>query len=77
MKKKLYNFKDYLASTNGYTYFNDYYVDKMIALEDRYNMLENNSTSPNLHLIQKKNSKILSIFKFIRSIFIKKELEKE
>lgn len=28
-RKRLYNFKDYLGSTEGYTFFNDYYVDKM------------------------------------------------
>ena len=40
-RQKLYNFKDYLGSTEGYTYFNDYYVNKMMVLEDKYNLLEN------------------------------------
>ena len=77
-RRKLYNFKDYLGATEGYTYFNDYYVNKMMALEDKYNLLEsgvnnNNST----YLIKKKHSKILAFFRYIRSIFIKKQLEEK
>ena len=70
-RRKLYNFKDYLGSTEGYTYFNDYYVNKMVDLEDKYNLLENNVTDPCLCLIKKKESKILSIFRFIRTKWIK------
>ena len=38
-RRKLYNFKDYLGSTEGYTYFNEYYVNKMVELEDKYTLL--------------------------------------
>jgi hypothetical protein len=75
-RRKLYNFKDYLGSTEGYTYFNDYYVDKMVALEDKYNLLENGITSNSLYLIKRKESKILAFFKYIRKIFVK-EIEEE
>ena len=47
-KLKDMSFKDKI------TYFNDYYVDKMIALEDKYNLLENNTTSTSLYIIKKK-----------------------
>ena len=40
-RRKLYTFKDYLGSTEGYTFFNDYYVSKMEELEKKYNALEN------------------------------------
>ena len=40
-RRKLYDFKNYLGSTEGYTFFNDYYVNKMIDLENKYNLLEN------------------------------------
>ncbi len=76
-RRKLYNFKDYLGCTEGYNYFNDYYVNKMMDLEDKYNLLENNITSESSYLIKKKTSKILSFFKYIRNIFIKKQLEKK
>ena len=77
-RRKLYNFKDYLGATEGYTYFNDYYVNKMMALEDKYNILENNANSNSLYLIKNKESKILEFFKHIKKIFVqKKEAKKE
>ena len=72
-RRKLYNFKDYLGSTEGYTYFNDYYVNKMIDLEDKYNLLENGITDNSLYLIQKKESKIMKFFRYIKSIFIQEK----
>ncbi|MCI8617088.1 MAG: hypothetical protein HFJ60_02375 [Clostridia bacterium] len=76
-RRKLYNFKNYLGSVDGYTYFNDYYVDKMMDLEDKYNLLENGVSDNSLYLINKKESKIVKIFKFIRNLFAKKQLENE
>ena len=32
-RQKLYTFKDLIGSTEGYTFFNDYYVSKMEELE--------------------------------------------
>ena len=43
-RRKLYTFKDYLGSAEGYTFFNDYYVSKMEQLEEKYNALENGET---------------------------------
>ena len=76
-RRKLYNFKDYLGSTEGYTYFNDYYVDKMVDLEDKYNLLENGVINNSLYLIKKKESKILAFFKYIRRIFVKDKIEQD
>lgn len=78
-RRKLYNFKDYLGCTEGYDYFNDYYVNKMMDLEDKYNLLENGISNNNsLYLIKKKKSKIMKFFRYLRSIFIKRSLlEKE
>ena len=39
-RRKLYHFKDYLGSAEGYTFFNDYYIQKMDELEKKYNLLE-------------------------------------
>lgn len=76
-RRKLYNFKNYLGSVDGYTYFNDYYVNKMMDLEDKYNLLENGINDNSLYLIKKKESKIMKIFKFIRKLFAKEQLENE
>ena len=74
-RRKLYNFKDHLGATDGYTFFNDYYVDKMVDLEDKYNLLENSPVDSSMYLVKRKNSKILLFFRFIRSLFISKNFE--
>lgn len=74
-RRKLYNFKDYLGSVDGYTYFNDYYVDKMMDLEDKYNLLENATNNDSLYLVKRKSSKILSFFRYLRSLFVKNNLK--
>ena len=78
-RRKLYNFKDYLGSIDGYTFFNDYYVDKMIDLEEKYNVLENiaNNAEPSMYLVKKKSSKIMAFFRYIKSLFIHNSLKNE
>ena len=78
-RRKLYNFKNYLGATEGYTYFNDYYVNKMIDLEEKYNVLENtaNSISPSMYLVKKKSSKIMAFFRYIKSLFFHNSLKNE
>lgn len=39
-RKKLYTFKDLIGTSDGYTFFNDYYISKMELLEYKYNLLE-------------------------------------
>ena len=40
-RRKLYSFKEYIGMADGYTFYNDFYKEKMTALEHKYNMLEN------------------------------------
>lgn len=74
-RRKLYNFKDYLGSSEGYSYFNDYYVNKMMDLEDKYNLLENGIIDNSLSLVKKKTSKIWAFFKYIRNILFRAKLK--
>ena len=69
-RRKLYNFKDYLGSTDGYTFFNDYYVNKMMQLEDKYNALENGYVGY-VYLVEKNQSKISMLFKGIKNLILK------
>lgn len=71
-RKKLYNFKDYLGSTENYTYFNDYYVHKMMDLEKKHNYLElyNNNISE-LNLVPIKQNMILKLLDMIKKLFTK------
>ena len=67
-RRKLYTFKDYLGFTEGYTFFNDYYVNKMEQLENKYNALENGNVENAIKLITKKESKIISFFKALKKL---------
>ena len=67
-RRKLYTFKDYLGCTEGYTFFNDYYVNKMEQLENKYNALENGNVENAIKLITKKERKIISFFKALKKL---------
>lgn len=67
-RRKLYTFKDYLGCTEGYTFFNDYYVNKMEQLENKYIALENGNVENAIKLITKKESKIISFFKALKKL---------
>lgn len=41
-RKKLYNFRDYIGVTDGYTYFNEFYINRMAELDDKYEALAGN-----------------------------------
>lgn len=66
-RKKLYSFKDYLGHADGYSFFNDYYVNKMEQLEAKYNALENGEPVVTaLKVISKKESKFATFIKIIK-----------
>ena len=67
-RRKLYTFKDYLGCTEGYTFFNEYYANKMEQLENKYNALENGNVENAIKLITKKESKIISFFKALKKL---------
>ncbi len=76
-RKKLYSFKDYLGSTEGYTFFNDYYVNKMEQLEEKYNALENGEVQNAIKIISKKENRIFTIFKAIKKLILGNNTEKD
>ena len=76
-RKKLYSFKDYLGFTEGYTFFNDYYVKKMEELEHKYNVLERGELETSIRLITKKESKLIAFFKAIRKLLFRSAKEEE
>ena len=75
-RKKLYSFKDYLGHTEGYTFFNDYYVSKMEQLEHKYNALENGEVETAIKIITKKENKLVSFFKLIKRLILGEKIEK-
>lgn len=76
-RRKLYSFKDYLGATDGYTFFNDYYVNKMEQLEKKYNALENGEIETAIKIISKKENKLLAIFRAIKKLIFRNNLEKQ
>ena len=70
-RRKLYNFKDYLGSTEGYTFFNDFYVSKMVDLEKKYNLLEKGIAESSLSILPEKTSKFSKILNYIKKIITK------
>ena len=76
-RKKLYNFKNYLGFAEGYTFFNDYYVKKMNALEDKYNSIENGEVELSLKLITKKENKLIALFRAIKKLIFGEKTQKD
>ncbi|MCI8641634.1 MAG: hypothetical protein HFJ59_07200 [Clostridia bacterium] len=74
-RRKLYNFKDYLGTTDEYTYFNDYYVDRMVKLEELYYKLENAHINNSLSVISKKTSILLTFIKIVKKLLRIKKSE--
>lgn len=63
-RAKLYNYKNYIGITENYHTFNEYYINKMASLEERYDAILNNTA-----LVVVKESKVLHFLKVIRNLF--------
>lgn len=40
-RKRLYNYRDILGTTDNYTFFNNYYINMMAKLDEKYEALDN------------------------------------
>lgn len=60
---RLYNYKNYIGITEDYSTFNDYYINKMIDLDNKYESIIN-STS----LVVVNPSKVSRFFRKVKSI---------
>ena len=65
-RKKLQKFLSLLATTDGYTFSNNYYVEKMAQLEHKYNVLENGGIET--AVVEVKTSKLMTILKTLKKI---------
>lgn len=66
-RKKLYNYRDLLGTNDNYTFFNDYYINMMTALDEKYEALENTELSLvpyNRNIIQIIIQKIYALLDF-------------
>lgn len=76
-RKKLYGFKDIIGFMDGYTFFNDYYINKMNALEEKYNFLENGGIITSMKLVTKKENKFIQLLKSIKKLIFGKFYQDE
>ncbi|MCI8471149.1 MAG: hypothetical protein HFJ35_06810 [Clostridia bacterium] len=67
-RQKLYTFKDFIGCTEGYTFFNDYYVSKMEALEYKYNLLESGQFETALKVITKNENIFMRAIKLLKKL---------
>lgn len=63
-RMELYNYKNYLGISEDYNAFNDYYINKMIALDERYTQIINN-----VALVPIKTSAWSRLFSAIKKLF--------
>lgn len=64
-RKKLYHYKDLLGTNENYTFFNDYYINMMVKLDEKYEALDN----PELALVPYERSILQIIIEKLRSLF--------
>ena len=75
-RRKLQNYANLIGTADGYTFFNNYYVEKMAALEHKYNVLENGGIET--AVVEIKTSKFMTIIRAIKKIlFGNKATQKE
>ena len=76
-RRKLYSFKDLIGYTEGYTFFNDYYVSKMEELENKYNLLENGEVETALKIITKKENLLVRVIKKLKKLIVGSSSQEE
>ena len=63
-RTKLYDYKNYIGITENYSDFNNYYLDKMISLDNKYEAILNN-----VALVVVNENTFSKLFKKIKNIF--------
>ena len=74
-RRKLENFKHLVCTQEGYFFFDNYYIEKMCALEHKCNILENGGIET--AVIVTKTNKYFAFLAKIKNIFSKKESNSE
>ena len=64
-RKKLYHYRDLLGTNQDYTFFNDYYINMMIKLDEKYETLNN----PELALVPYSRSIFQIILEKLHALF--------
>ena len=70
-RRKLENFKHLVCTSDGYFFFDNYYIEKMCALEHKCNILENGGLETAVSPI--KTNKLFALLEKFKNFFFKKE----
>jgi len=70
-RRKLENFKCLVCTSDGYFFFDNYYIEKMCALEHKCNILENGGIET--AVLPKKTNKLLGFCEKFKNFFLKDE----
>ncbi len=74
-RKKLYNFRDYIGITDSYTYFDDFYLEKISELNHKANIIENGGIETAMDTAEKNNI-FTALIKKIKDLLQKRAEEK-
>ncbi len=64
-RKYLYSFSNLIGTSEDYKYFNEYYIEKMAEIDDKYEEMKGDSTA----IAIKKESKLTKLLNAIKRIF--------
>ena len=70
-RRKLENFKHLVCTQDGYFFFDNYYIEKMCALEHKCNILENGGFETAIEVT--KTNKLFAFFEKLKNFFFRKE----
>lgn len=73
-RKKLYSFQELIGTTTNYSFFNNYYINMMEKLDNRFDILSNVSNTENTYLIPKKENKLTRFLNYVKKLIWKKEV---
>lgn len=69
-RRKLYNFKPLIGVLDGYNFYNSFYIDMMVKLENKYDAIENGySYTEETQLTTISNNLFSTLFKKIKKLF--------
>ena len=75
-RKKLYSFRDLLGTAEGYTFFDDYYIEKIAALNHRANIIENGGIETAINLPKRQNA-FFTLLRKIKELLLGKSENKQ
>ncbi len=70
-RKTLYSYSNLIGTADNYTFFNDYYINKMVEIDRKYEAVIENKNS----LAVVKKSKLSIILNAIKKIFVNENVE--